>query len=99
MLDLDKDGYVSGKDLNEYLVQKNLLSQKEADGFCQNLGIKYNQPLSHRELHQKIYENFCNSNLQSEKENQSNVMGLKFPNANNFLDSQEKVKKFFQQMK
>lgn len=99
LLDQDKDGYVSGNDICEYLVGNNIVTQCEAHSFLKQLGVKKDQFLYHKDFHGKVYENFSNLGLQSEKENQRNIMGLKDQDPEKLCKKVQDAKEFFSRLK
>lgn len=98
-LDQDKDGYVSGNDICEYLEKNNITTANEAQTFLRHLGVQRHQVLFYKELHQKIYENFPQQKMQSEKENQKNIMGLREPDPEKMLAKVRDAKEFFYRLK
>ena len=98
-LDYNKDKILSGKDIKEYLINKKITSEKNAEIFLKKMDIKIDKILSFKELHLLLSENFSNKNKLCPPEKYCNILGLKNINPELYLKNLENDKEYFENLK
>ncbi len=96
---MNKDGFVSGSDLHNYLTDRNILNAEQADVFLKEMNIQKHQILGFKEFHTKIAENFSNMEARCKDSEFYNVQALKSFDPRKQLKGLKSVREFYTSMK